>query len=143
MGAMPKMMESMKKLPELQKKLAETPSTGTALGGKIKVTITGDLQPAAVEIDESVMTDGLPAKLVSDAVLMAMQEAHTASSELSRKKIAELYADMGVPMPQGGAGGLPGMPGATAPAAPAPPPPPPSPPMDFDPAGLGGIRAVD
>ena len=55
MGAMPKMMEGMKKLPELQKTLKEMPSEGSALDGQVKVTLSGDLAPLAVEIDETLM----------------------------------------------------------------------------------------
>ncbi|CAE8650812.1 unnamed protein product, partial [Polarella glacialis] len=46
MGAMPKMMEGMKKLPELQAKLREMPSVGSALGGKVTVVLSGDLARA-------------------------------------------------------------------------------------------------
>eukprot|EP00931_Biecheleriopsis_adriatica_P045501 TRINITY_DN26062_c0_g1_i1.p1 TRINITY_DN26062_c0_g1~~TRINITY_DN26062_c0_g1_i1.p1 ORF type:complete len:215 (-),score=54.21 TRINITY_DN26062_c0_g1_i1:78-722(-) len=143
MGAMPKMMEGMKKLPVLQQKLRETPSEGTALGGRIKVQISGDLAPLAVEIDEGLMTEGLPAQVLADGVLVAMREAHNKSTELTRSELANFYKEMGMPAPgTGGAGGLPGMPGAGA-AAPAVPAPPPPPSLDFDPAGIGSIRAVD
>ncbi|CAE8643902.1 unnamed protein product, partial [Polarella glacialis] len=71
MGAMPKMMEGMKKLPELQAKLREMPSVGSALGGKVTVVLSGDLAPIGVDIDEALMTEGVPAKVIADAVLLA------------------------------------------------------------------------
>lgn len=43
---------------ELQKRLRDTPSMGSALGGKINVTLSGDLAPLGVEIDESLMEEG-------------------------------------------------------------------------------------
>ena len=36
----------------------ETPSMGSALGGKINVTLSGDLAPLGVQIDESLMEEG-------------------------------------------------------------------------------------
>ncbi|CAK9104641.1 unnamed protein product [Durusdinium trenchii] len=42
LGSVGKVGEAMKKMPEeLQKRLRETPSTGSALGGKVKVTLSG------------------------------------------------------------------------------------------------------
>mmetsp|Transcript_36299 Transcript_36299/g.64398 ORF Transcript_36299/g.64398 Transcript_36299/m.64398 type:complete len:183 (-) Transcript_36299:28-576(-) len=137
LGSMGKMQEVMKKMPELQKRLRETPSTGSALGGRVKVTVSGDLAPLGVEIDEGLMTEGLPAKVLSDAVFMAMKEAHNSTLELSRTELGKFYKDMGVPLPGAGAAGMPGQP--AMPASPAPPPPPP---MEFDPAGLG-TKLVD
>eukprot|EP00930_Biecheleria_cincta_P089878 TRINITY_DN79212_c0_g1_i1.p1 TRINITY_DN79212_c0_g1~~TRINITY_DN79212_c0_g1_i1.p1 ORF type:complete len:212 (-),score=45.06 TRINITY_DN79212_c0_g1_i1:52-687(-) len=139
MGAMPKMMEAAKKLPELQQRLRETPSTGEALGGKVKVTLSGDLAPLGIVIDESLVKEGLPAQVIADGVLVAMKEAHNASVELSKTELANFYKGMGMPMPSGGSGGLPGMPQASAPS----PPPIPAESLNFDPAGLGGTRAVD
>ena len=105
------------------------------------MSISGDLAPLGVEIDESVMEANLTAEVLADAVYLAMKEAHNASLELSRTQLSKFYKDMGVPMPgqgggipgMGGMGGMGGMPGVAppAPAAPAPPP------MDFDPAGIG------
>ena len=96
-------------------------------------------QTSSVEIDESVMTEGLPAQVVSDAVLLAMREAHNASLELTRSSLAEFYSGMGVPMP-GQAGGPAGMPAAPAPAAAQQKP---KEEMGFDPAGLGKIGFLD
>ncbi|CAK0899869.1 unnamed protein product, partial [Prorocentrum cordatum] len=124
MGAMPKMMEGMKKLPELQAKLKATPCTGEALNGRIKVTITGDLTPQAVEIEDALLKE-VDGKTLSLGVLAAMQNAHANSVQMSQKQLSEFYGSMGVPIP----GGAP---------APAPAPPPPS--LDFDPIG---IRSLD
>jgi len=135
MGAMGKMQEGMKKLPELQAQLKLMPSVGTALGGKVKVTITGDLAPKSVEIDESVMSEGLTAQVLADAVFMAMKEAHAGSMKISQSKLSEFYGDMGMPMP-----------GQQA-AAPAPAPPlvkpKPKEELGFDPAGIGSIGFLD
>merc|ERR1719336_3247200 len=113
LGKMPQMMEGMKKLPELQKKLKDMPSTGTALDGRVKVTLTGDLAPLRVEIDPSVMNSASSEEL-SAGVLEAMKEAHAASVELTRSSLAEFYGSMGVPVPPSMTGGAPA--GAPAPA---------------------------
>eukprot|EP00933_Yihiella_yeosuensis_P048683 TRINITY_DN4499_c0_g3_i1.p1 TRINITY_DN4499_c0_g3~~TRINITY_DN4499_c0_g3_i1.p1 ORF type:complete len:226 (+),score=47.25 TRINITY_DN4499_c0_g3_i1:61-678(+) len=135
MGALPKAMEAAKKLPELQQKLRETPSTGSALGGKVEVTLTGDLAPVSVKIDQSVLDEGLPAQVVSDAVFMAMKQAHNTSVEMTKSELAEFYKGMGVPQPGGAA------------PAPAPAPAAPKENLDFDPLGIGRsggpTRSVD
>lgn len=133
MGAMQKMTEGAKKLPELQAKLRTMPSTGTALGGRVQVVVSGDLAPLSVDIDQSVLDEGLPAKVISDAVLLAFQEAHKGSLELTRSKLAEFYADLGVPMPPQPGAGAAAAPGA-APAV--PPPQKENEPLPFDPIGL-------
>eukprot|EP00438_Fugacium_kawagutii_P012849 Skav225687 [mRNA] locus=scaffold2526:11715:34020:- [translate_table: standard] len=178
---------------ELQKRLRDTPSMGSALGGKINVTLSGDLAPLGVEIDESLMEEGrqprscaagwealhvteavpqimattmgptarkvqfsepssLSAKVMADAVFLAMREAHNASLELSRTAVDNGWTgaretrcgateDRTVKVLQGnGCASMPGMPSGggfpSPPKAPAPPP------MEFDPAGLGP-RIVD
>merc|ERR1719461_2533231 len=98
MGAMPKMMEGMKKLPELQKTLKEMPAEGSALDGQVKVTLSGDLAPLAVNIDEPLLKR-LSAKELSDAVLTAMKNAHAASVERTRSELAQFYGSMGVSVP--------------------------------------------
>mmetsp|Transcript_97611 Transcript_97611/g.226316 ORF Transcript_97611/g.226316 Transcript_97611/m.226316 type:complete len:214 (-) Transcript_97611:102-743(-) len=105
MGAMPKMMEGMKKLPELQKKLKTMPAVGTALDGRVRVTLTGDLVPADVQIDDTLLSE-VSAEELSQGVLTAMKEAHAASVELTRTKLADFYGSMGVPVPPAMSGGV-------------------------------------
>eukprot|EP00421_Protoceratium_reticulatum_P050440 CAMPEP_0168443890 /NCGR_PEP_ID=MMETSP0228-20121227/44764_1 /TAXON_ID=133427 /ORGANISM="Protoceratium reticulatum, Strain CCCM 535 (=CCMP 1889)" /LENGTH=242 /DNA_ID=CAMNT_0008458311 /DNA_START=41 /DNA_END=766 /DNA_ORIENTATION=+ len=114
LGSMPKMMEGMKKLPELQKKLKDMPSVGEALDGRVKVTLTGDLAPADVVIDPALMSE-ISAEELGAAVLSAMRSAHGASVELTRSKLADFYGSMGVPVPGEMTGGAPaGRPSASA-----------------------------
>ena len=51
-------MSYMVALEDLQKRLRETPSKGSALGGRINITLSGDLAPLGVEIDEGLMEEG-------------------------------------------------------------------------------------
>uniref|UniRef100_A0A7S4Q3L6 Uncharacterized protein n=2 Tax=Alexandrium monilatum TaxID=311494 RepID=A0A7S4Q3L6_9DINO len=137
MGAMPKVMEGMKKLPELQKKLREMPSSGTAFDGRVKITLTGDLAPQGVEIDQSLLSE-VSSEELSAGVLEAMKEAHAASVELTRSSLAKFYGEMGVPVPPNMAGA--GSAGAAAPSVPSPPKQEEG--MAFDPAGLGGKTQI-
>merc|ERR1712150_232123 len=99
-GAMPKLMQGMKKLPQLQEKLKQTSVTGEALEGRVKVTLlVGDLSPKSVDIDESLLSDGASAGDLGEAVVVAMRSAHNAATEKSRASLAEFYSSMGVPMP--------------------------------------------
>merc|ERR1712060_260803 len=84
---------------ELQKKMKEMPSVGSALDGKVKVTLSGDLAPTAVDIDETLL-QSVSAKELSDAVLTAMKSAHTASVERTRSELAQFYGSMGVKVPE-------------------------------------------
>lgn len=133
LGNMPKMMEGMKKLPELQQKLKVMASTGSALEGRITVTVTGDLAPVSVQIDETLMKE-VSEKELSAGVLIAMRVAHEASVELTRSKMAEFYSDLGVPVP----GALGGKPEAGSPPKPALPTEASTgaQALDFDPIGL-------
>ena len=106
-------MSYMVALEDLQKRLRETPSKGSALGGRINVTLSGDLAPLGVEIDEGLMEEGwrvwfvmvrwiwgglkklfwclllgMSSKVMADAVFLAMREAHNASLELSRTGVS-------------------------------------------------------
>lgn len=134
MGAMPKIMESMNKMKEMQAKLKETPVTGSALDGRVQVTLTAALVPVDVAIDESVMSE-VSAKELSAGVLAAMKDAHNASWKVTSGQLSEVYGSMGLP---GNPADLAGLGGAGAPAqAPAPAP---KPDLPFDPIGL---RSVD
>merc|ERR1719313_3033713 len=105
-GMMPKMMESMKKLPELQNQLKEMPVEGTAMDGLVKVTVSGGLEPKDVYIADELLTT-VSASEISRAVLAAMKEAKAVS--MSQEKLKAFYEDLGVEMPAGGAapGGAP------------------------------------
>jgi len=121
------------------------PSEGSALDGQVKVTLSGDLAPLAVDIDETLMKS-LSARELSDAVLTAMKSAHASSVERTRSELAQFYGSMGVPVPSSMGG--PDTPGSAstnaASASPASSGASAGGDLAFDPIGLGGnIRAVD
>lgn len=129
MGNMPKMMEGVKKMKEMQDKLKDMPVVGTAAGGRIKVTMTGSLVPVAVEVDESVVKE-LSAAGLSAELTAAFKDAHGQSIGLATKSMTEMYSDMGMKVPNQEAAAFAG--------TPAPAPAPPVDPLEFDPLGLAG-----
>lgn len=59
---------------EAQSQLAQTEVEGSAGGGKVRVTITGDLQPVGVRLDPEVI-DPDDAELLEDLILAAWRDA--------------------------------------------------------------------
>ncbi|CAE7251148.1 unnamed protein product [Symbiodinium sp. CCMP2592] len=80
-------------------------------GRRVKVVVSGDLAPLGVEIDEDLMEEGLPAKVLADAVFVAMKEAHNTTLELSRTELSKFYKDVGMPLPGAAGAAAGGMPG--------------------------------
>jgi DNA-binding YbaB/EbfC family protein len=90
-----------------QQQLAETEIEGSAGGGLVKVTISGQGEVIDVSIGAGAIEPGDPeetASTVSDLVLAALRDAYRA--------LGEVQAEMMGPLAGGlGAGGLPGVPG--------------------------------
>ena len=83
-----------------QEKLKDEQVQGSAGGGAVKVTITGDLVVKEVYIDPSAIDPDDP-ELLSDMVTAAVNEAVRAAQELASSKLGSVT---------GGLGGL-GLPG--------------------------------
>ncbi len=83
-----------------QEKLKDEQVQGTAGGGAVKVTISGDLEVKQVYIDPSAIDPDDP-ELLSDLVTAAVNEAIRAAQELASSRLGAIT---------GGAGGL-GLPG--------------------------------
>ncbi len=86
MGQLQKLQEQ---LQEAQAKLAEETVTGTAGGGAVKVTITGDQKVTAVEIDPAVLEDA-DVEMLQDLMLTAMNTALDKSRELAAERLGPL-----------------------------------------------------
>jgi len=91
-----------------QQQLADTEIEGSAGGGLVKVTISGQgevidvaIAAGAIEPDDPEET----ASTVSDLVLAAFRDAYRALSEIQAQMLGPLAGGIG------GAGGLPGVPG--------------------------------
>jgi DNA-binding YbaB/EbfC family protein len=86
-----------------QEKLKDETVEGTAGGGAVKVTISGDLEVKAVEIAPSAIDPDDP-ELLADLVTAAVNEAIRAAQELASSRLGAVAGGLG------GAGGL-GLPG--------------------------------
>jgi DNA-binding YbaB/EbfC family protein len=106
-----------------QQQLAETEIDGTAGGGLVKVTISGQGELIDVTIAKEAIDSGDPAETastVADLVLAASRDAYHALSELQAELMGPLAGTIGGAGGAGGEGGarggaggqgIPGMPG--------------------------------
>lgn len=83
------------KLQEAQQELADSEVTGSAAGGMVEVTLTGDKTPVSVSIKpEAVDPDDV--EMLEDMVLAALNDAMKQADDLSKELLG----------PMGNAGGL-------------------------------------
>lgn len=91
-----KMLRKMQnKMVRIQEDLAQETIEGTAGGGAVVVTMTGQQQVQAVEIDPDVV-DPDDVSLLEDLILAAFNEALTKSQELAGKRLGALTGGMGL-----------------------------------------------
>lgn len=84
-----------RKLQEAQAEIAETEVTGSAAGGMVEVTMTGDKTPVSVTIKpEAVDPDDV--EMLEDMILAALNDANEKAEKLSKDLMG----------PMGGMGGL-------------------------------------
>lgn len=84
-----------RKLQEAQQELADSEVTGSAAGGMVEVTLTGDKTPVSVSIKpEAVDPDDV--EMLEDMVLAALNDAIKQADDLSKELLG----------PMGNAGGL-------------------------------------
>lgn len=93
MGLMQQMQNIQQQVLEAQEKLAEEVVTGSAGGGVVKVTVTGDQRCRQVEIAPEVFEDG-DADLLADLVLTAFNNALEASRTMAEERLGPLAAGM-------------------------------------------------
>ncbi len=80
-----------RKMQEAQKQLAESEVTGSAAGGMVQVTITGDKTPVSVSINPEVV-DPEDVEMLEDTLLAALSDAVKQADELSEKLLGPLGA---------------------------------------------------
>jgi DNA-binding YbaB/EbfC family protein len=91
-----KMLRRMQnKMVKIQEELAQETIEGTAGGGAVVVTMTGQQQIQAVEIDPAVV-DPEDVSLLEDLILAAFTEALTKSQELASKRVGALTGGLGL-----------------------------------------------
>jgi DNA-binding YbaB/EbfC family protein len=91
-----KMLRRMQnKMVKMQEELAQETIEGTAGGRAVVVTMTGQQQIQAVEIDPAVV-DPEDVSLLEDLILAAFTEALTKSQELASKRVGALTGGLGL-----------------------------------------------
>ena len=110
-GGQPNMQQLMKQAQKMQAdlaaaqaELAETQVTGSAGGGLVTATLTGDGELTALVIDPQAV-DPEDVETLQDLVVAAVRDAHRAVGELAAEKMGPVTGGLG-----GGLGGL-GIPG--------------------------------
>lgn len=91
-----KMLRRMQnKMVKIQDELAQETIEGTAGGGAVVVTMTGQQQVQSVEINPDVV-DPEDVSLLEDLILAAFNEALTKSQELAGKRLGALTGGLGL-----------------------------------------------
>lgn len=88
-GMMSQIRKLQEQMEQAQAKLAEETVVGTAGGGVVKVTVTGDQHCTKVEIDADMLKDA-DAEMMQDLLLTAFNQALDASRALSAERMGPL-----------------------------------------------------
>ncbi|MFP4054891.1 MAG: YbaB/EbfC family nucleoid-associated protein [Phycisphaerae bacterium] len=97
LGKMMQVASEMKtKMPELQKKLAESEYTAEAGGGAVRATVSGKLQIRDVKIDPGVLEDG-DVEMLEDLVKAAVSAAQASAAQAAAEAMKELTGGMKIP----------------------------------------------
>lgn len=112
---MPNMQQMMKQVEQMQRDIQTAQESlkdevveAGAGGGMVKVVMSGDLVVKAVVIDPEAL-DPDDADMLSDTVLVAVNEALRSARELQEKVMAQATGGLGGPGGPLGAGGLGGL----------------------------------
>ena len=103
-GGMGNMMESLKKAQEMakqaeniNKELEAQEVTGKDPSGMVTCTFNGMTKPINLEVNDALLSQGAAA--VSQATTQAMLDAHKKSQDLMMRRMQEVYAGLGLPIP--------------------------------------------
>jgi nucleoid-associated protein EbfC len=88
-GMMNQLAKLQEQLQATQAQLAEEIVTGTAGGGAVKVSVTGDQRCTSIEIDPELLNDA-DAEMVQDMLLAAFNNALDASRQLAAERLGPL-----------------------------------------------------
>ena len=89
MNMMGQIQKLQQQIQEVQEQLADETVTASAGGGAIKVTMTGDQNCRAVEIDPVILEDA-DAEMLGDLVLAAFNSALEQSREMAAERLGPL-----------------------------------------------------
>jgi DNA-binding YbaB/EbfC family protein len=93
-GMMQQLQQLQQQMLDAQNQLAEETVTGTAGGGVVRVTITGDQRCAGIEIAAEVFQDG-DAELLQDMLMTAFNNALEASRQMAEERLGPLTSGLG------------------------------------------------
>ncbi len=89
MGMMGQIQKLQEQIQAVQAQLAEETVTGTAGGGAVKVTVTGDQRVKSVEIDPEILKDA-DVEMLQDLLLAAFNNGLDASRDLASQRLGPL-----------------------------------------------------
>lgn len=95
-----KLLEAQQKAGEVKKRLDAITVTGTAEGGKVKVSANGNKKILSINIDEELVQEGDKEQL-EDLVLIAVNKALEQAENVSQSEMAAMTQQM-----LGGLGGM-------------------------------------
>ena len=84
------------KMKKLQEELAQKTYEGTSGGGAVKVTVNGENQIKAIEIQDDVFKSG-DKDMLQDMVLTAANDALKVAKETSAKEMEKITGGMNIP----------------------------------------------
>ncbi len=84
------------KMKKLQEDLAEHTYDGTAGGGAVKVTVNGNNQIKAIDIQDDVFKSG-DKDMLQDMIMAAANEALKTAKETSAKEMEKITGGMNIP----------------------------------------------
>lgn len=84
------------KMKKMQEELATRTYDGTAGGGAVKITVTGDNQVKAVTISPDVMSAG-DVEMLQDLIQAATNDALKVAKETSNKEMEKITGGMAIP----------------------------------------------
>lgn len=94
MGMMQQIQQLQQQMLQAQNELADETIAGTAGGGVVKVTVTGDQRCVGVEIAPEVLEDG-DVELLQDMILTAFNNALEASRQMAEERLGPLASGLG------------------------------------------------
>ena len=84
------------KMKKLQEELAENTYDGTSGGGAVKVTVNGNNQIKAIDIQDDVFKSG-DKDMLQDMLMAAANEALKTAKETSAKEMEKITGGMNIP----------------------------------------------
>ncbi len=89
MGMMGQLQKLQEQLQIAQAQLAEETVTGSAGGGAVEVTVTGDQRCTTVKIDPAILEDG-DVEMLQDLILTAFNNALEKSRQMAAERLGPL-----------------------------------------------------